>query len=64
MVELVRQFLGAKQDARSVVADPRADYFGGIPVDDRSLVPGAHPRLGKAGFRDGRQRGCQGLVGI
>jgi uncharacterized protein YbjT (DUF2867 family) len=52
MDELIRQFLSAKQDARTVVADPRAGYFGGIPVDDRSLTPGAHPRLGTARFQD------------
>jgi uncharacterized protein YbjT (DUF2867 family) len=52
MDELIRQVLNAKRDARTVVADPRAGYFGGIPVDDRSLVPGEQPRLGRTRFKD------------
>ena len=49
--ELVRQFLKATGDARSVVVDPKALYFG-IAVDDRSLTPGDNPRLGPTRFAD------------
>jgi uncharacterized protein YbjT (DUF2867 family) len=49
--ELVRQFLNATGDARKVVADPRALYFG-IPVNDQSLMPGNKPRLGPTHFAD------------
>lgn len=49
--ELVRQFLSATGDARTVIADPRALYFG-IAVDDRSLMPGDKPRLGPTHFAD------------
>ena len=49
--ELVRQFLKATGDARTVVVDPKALYFG-IAVDDRSLTPGDKPRLGPTRFAD------------
>jgi len=45
MDDLVRQFLAAKHDARQVTADVQARYFGAV-VNDQSLTPGAHPRLG------------------
>src|SRR3954471_440285 len=43
--ELVRQFLSATGDARKVIIDDHARYFG-IEVNDQSLVPGENPRLG------------------
>src|SRR5436190_2508674 len=49
--ELVRQFLSATGDARKVVTDANAGYFG-IAVNDQSLVPGANARLGATHFRD------------
>jgi uncharacterized protein YbjT (DUF2867 family) len=49
--ELVRQFLEATGDARKVVTDPTALYFG-IAVNDQSLMPGDHPRLGPTRFAD------------
>src|SRR5437763_875345 len=49
--DLVRQFLNAIGDARTVITDPKALYFG-IEVDDRSLTPGDHPRLGPTRFED------------
>lgn len=53
MDALVRTFLQATGDTRTVVTDPKAGYFGNIPVDDQSLVPsGAHPRLGAIRFED------------
>src|SRR5438045_3736618 len=49
--DLVRQFLAATGDARAVVTDPGALYFG-IAVNDQSLTPGGHPRLGPTRFGD------------
>ena len=51
MDELARQYLAAQGDPREVVADPAAGYFG-IPVNDQSLTPGDHPRLGAIRFSD------------
>lgn len=48
--EFVRQFLSATGDARSIVTDPKALYFG-IPVNNESLMPGDHPRLGSTHFK-------------
>ena len=49
--ELVRQFLNANHDERNVITDFSATYWG-IKVDDKSLTPGANPRLGKTRFKD------------
>jgi uncharacterized protein YbjT (DUF2867 family) len=49
--ELVRQFLSATGDARKVIADPNARYYG-IKVNDQSLVPGLNPRLGSTHFAE------------
>jgi len=49
--ELVGRFLRATGDPRNVVRDPRAPYYG-IAVDDRSLVPGADPRVGATRFEE------------
>jgi uncharacterized protein YbjT (DUF2867 family) len=49
--DLVRQFLNATGDARTVITDPKALYFG-MAVDDRSLTPGDNPRLGPTRFAD------------
>src|SRR6266436_6322274 len=49
--DLVRQFLNAKGDARTVIADPQALYYG-VAVNDQSLTPGDHPRLGSTRFED------------
>jgi uncharacterized protein YbjT (DUF2867 family) len=56
--ELVRRFLKATRDARTVITDPTALYYG-ISVDDRSLTPGNNPRLGPTRFADwlARSRG-------
>ena len=43
--ELIARYLRATNDPRQVVPDPDATYFG-ARLDDRSLVPGDHPRLG------------------
>ena len=53
MDALVRTFLQTTGDARTVVTDPQAGYFGNIPVNDQSLVPsGRSPRLGTVRFGD------------
>lgn len=49
--DLVRQYLQATGDARKVVTDPQALYFG-IDVNDQSLTPGPSPRLGPTRFAD------------
>jgi uncharacterized protein YbjT (DUF2867 family) len=49
--ELVGRFLSATRDPREVVSDPHALYFG-VELDDRSLVPGDHPRIGAIRFED------------
>jgi uncharacterized protein YbjT (DUF2867 family) len=51
MDELVRQYLSATHDARKVITDDSAGYFG-TPVNDQSLTPGANPRLGPTRFKD------------
>jgi uncharacterized protein YbjT (DUF2867 family) len=49
--DLVRQFLNATGDSRTVITDPKALYFG-ISVNDQSLTPGDNPRLGATRFAD------------
>ncbi|TWC41531.1 uncharacterized protein YbjT (DUF2867 family) [Pseudomonas sp. SJZ079] len=49
--EMVRRMLRATQDARKVVADVHARYFGAV-LDDQSLTPGKSPRLGAIRFED------------
>ncbi len=49
--DLVRQFLKATGDARTVITDPKALYYG-IAVNDQSLTPGDNPRLGTIRFED------------
>ncbi|WZO96266.1 SDR family oxidoreductase [Isosphaeraceae bacterium EP7] len=51
--ELVRRYLIANHDPRTVITDPKAGYFG-TEVDDRSLTPGPGPgaRLGATRYND------------
>jgi uncharacterized protein YbjT (DUF2867 family) len=49
--DLVRQLLNATRDARTVIADASALYYG-INVNDQSLTPGENPRLGTTRFSD------------
>ena len=49
--EAVRRFLSANPDGRTVTTDPSVGYYG-VKVNDRSLTPGAHPRLGATRFND------------
>jgi uncharacterized protein YbjT (DUF2867 family)/quercetin dioxygenase-like cupin family protein len=46
---LIRKFLSATGDARKVVTDVHARYYG-LEVNDQSLVPGPDPRLGSISF--------------
>ncbi len=49
--ELVRRYLVANKDARQVVTDVHARYFG-LELNDRSLTPGDNPRIGATRFDD------------
>ena len=49
--DLARKFLAASGDRRRVIADVHARYYG-TELDDRSLTPGDHPRLGSMRFED------------
>lgn len=51
MNDLAQQFMTAHGDSRKVVTDPGAGYFG-TAVNDQSLTPGDHPRLGRTHFAD------------
>jgi uncharacterized protein YbjT (DUF2867 family) len=51
MDELVRRFLSATQDARKVITDAHARYFG-AELNDQSLTPGDKPRIGSMRFED------------
>ena len=47
--DLVRRYLAAKHDSRSVITDIHARYFG-TELNDKSLTPGANPRIGATSF--------------
>ena len=49
--EFIRRGLRAREDPRTVVADPGARYFG-AELDDRTLVPADGARLGPTRFAD------------
>lgn len=49
--EVIRRRLQARNDARQVVADPRAAYFGAVP-GEQSLVPLDEAQLGATRFAD------------
>jgi uncharacterized protein YbjT (DUF2867 family) len=54
--EVVRQYLAAHKDRRTVVTDEQARYFG-TPLEKRSLVPaGENPLLGSVHFADWLKR--------
>lgn len=54
--KLVQRFLSANQDARQVVADVHARYFG-AELNDQSLTPGDNPRITPTRFEDWLSRG-------
>lgn len=47
--DLVRRYLAAKHDARKVVTDVHARYFG-AELNDKSLTPGDNPTIGSTSF--------------
>ena len=49
--EIVRRYLHATKDPRTVIADTHAGYFGAA-LNDRSLTPGDNPRIGATRFED------------
>ncbi len=51
MDALVRRFLSANHDARKVITDVQALYYG-VKVNDQTLTPGDHPRIGPTRFGD------------
>jgi uncharacterized protein YbjT (DUF2867 family) len=53
---MVARFLAAAGDARVVLADPAAPYFG-LVLDDAVLVPAGPARLGRSTFESFLQRG-------
>lgn len=57
--EIVRKFLKANHDPRTVITDDQAPYFG-IVLKQRSLVPdGTSPRLGATHFEAWLRRSTQ-----
>lgn len=51
LAAIVRKHLEAQGEKLEVIEDPRAAYFG-IKVDDHSLTPGDHPKLGVIRYDD------------
>src|SRR5262249_55320294 len=51
MDDLVRSYLTATRDGRTVTTDPNAGYYG-VEVNDQSLTPGDNPRLGPTRFEE------------
>jgi hypothetical protein len=49
--EIVRRFLSAKGDTRTVIADEEATYYG-TKINDQSITPGDNPKLGPTRFDD------------
>jgi uncharacterized protein YbjT (DUF2867 family) len=49
--DVIRRRLRARNDARQVIADPQAPYFGAVPRE-HSLVPLNGAQFGKIRFED------------
>ena len=49
--EIVRRYLAAREDPRSVVADPQARYYGAV-LGERTLVPDKNATIGETKFED------------
>jgi uncharacterized protein YbjT (DUF2867 family) len=62
MDELVLRFLSAGHDTRQVTTDVQALYYG-IKVNDQSLTPGDHPRIGPTRFVDWLDRSASASAG-
>ncbi|SAL27334.1 SDR family oxidoreductase [Caballeronia humi] len=55
MNEIIGRYLKATEDAREIVADKDASYFGGT-IDELSLVPLGEARLGQVALEDWLRR--------
>jgi uncharacterized protein YbjT (DUF2867 family) len=51
MDEIVRRYLAAREDPRSVIADPHARYYG-AELGERTLVPDDNAPVGETRFED------------
>jgi uncharacterized protein YbjT (DUF2867 family) len=51
IAEFVGRYLAARGDKRTVIADPKAPYYG-AKMDARGIAPGPNPRLGPTRFDD------------
>jgi len=51
MSEFIRYYLNATEDARQLVADEHAQYFG-VALNETSLVTGENARIGKIKYED------------
>jgi uncharacterized protein YbjT (DUF2867 family) len=51
MDAIVRRYLGARDDPRQVIADPRARYYG-AQLEERTLVPDGTATIGETRFED------------
>jgi uncharacterized protein YbjT (DUF2867 family) len=51
IAEFVGRYMAASGDKRTVIADPKAPYYGAA-MDARGIAPGANPRLGSTWFED------------
>lgn len=51
MYRFAMKYLDAKQDMREVIGDAQAKYFGTI-INDQSLVPSDHARIGSIRYDD------------
>ena len=49
--EIVRRYLAARDDRRSVIADPHARYYG-AELGERTLVPDNNATIGETRFED------------
>lgn len=50
--DLIRTALTSRGDSRTVVADQAASYWGGVDIDERTLVPGPGATLFDTRFED------------
>ena len=51
MSQFIRYYLSTTEDSRQLIADEHVHYFG-VELNDTSLVPDEHARLGKIRYED------------
>src|SRR5436305_2187949 len=51
IAEFIGRYMAASGDKRTVIADPRATYYGAV-MGSRGIAPGANPRLGPTRFEE------------